>query len=48
MECMIMQLGRNPEELVAKLNLDRWNRDTVIGRIAIERMTSKKHEEVSV
>lgn len=46
-ECMINQLGKNPEALKAKLNNDRL-KNTAIGRIDIDYMSGKKSKEVTV
>lgn len=45
--CMISQLGKNPEALTAKLNLDRL-KSTMMGRIDIEYMSGKKSKEVTI
>jgi nitroimidazol reductase NimA-like FMN-containing flavoprotein (pyridoxamine 5'-phosphate oxidase superfamily) len=46
-QCMINQLGKNPEALIAKLTLERL-KNTVIGRIDIEYMSGKKSREVTL
>jgi nitroimidazol reductase NimA-like FMN-containing flavoprotein (pyridoxamine 5'-phosphate oxidase superfamily) len=45
--CMIKQLGKNPEALMAKLNVDRL-KNTAIGRIDIDYMSGKKSKEVTL
>ena len=40
-KCMIQQLDKHPEQLIAKLKEDRL-RNTVLGRVDIEFMTGKK------
>jgi nitroimidazol reductase NimA-like FMN-containing flavoprotein (pyridoxamine 5'-phosphate oxidase superfamily) len=47
MKCMINQLDKNPESLIAALKAERLQ-NTVIGRIDIERMTGKKSKEVTI
>jgi len=47
MECIIKQLGANPEAIMANLNRDRL-KSTVIGRIDIEYMSGKKSNEVVI
>jgi len=44
MKCMIRQLERNPEPMIARLKPERL-RDTAIGRIDIDYMSGKKPEE---
>jgi len=46
-ECMTKQLDKNPEALMAKLNLDKL-KNTVMGRIDIGYMSGKKSKEVTV
>jgi nitroimidazol reductase NimA-like FMN-containing flavoprotein (pyridoxamine 5'-phosphate oxidase superfamily) len=46
-ECMIKQLDKNPEPLIAKLSSERL-RKAAIGRIDIEYMSGKKSKDVSV
>ena len=46
-QCMINQLGKHPEVLVAKLNPDRL-KITVLGRIDIDYISGKKAKEVTV
>ncbi len=47
MKCMMNQLVKNPEALIAKLTPDRL-RNTGIGRIDIEYMSGKKSKEVTI
>lgn len=47
MKCMINQLDRNPERLIADLNPERL-KNTTMGRIDIDHMTGKKSKEVTV
>ena len=47
MECMVRQLGSNPEPLIAKLDNEQLNK-VMIGRIDIEYMTGKKPKEVTI
>jgi len=44
MKCMIRQLERNPEPMIARLKPERL-RDTAMGRIDIDYMSGKKPEE---
>jgi hypothetical protein len=44
---MMRQLDKNPEDLMAKLNLDKL-KNTVMGRIDIGYMSGKKSKEVTV
>jgi len=46
-ECMIRQLDKNPEALIAKLSAERLGK-VVIGRIDISYLSGKKSEDVSV
>lgn len=45
-ECMIRQLDRNPQPMIARLKPERL-KAVNIGRITIEEMTGKKHETKS-
>lgn len=45
--CMIRQLDRNPEALIANLNTDRL-KNTVVGRIDIKHVSGKKSKELTV
>jgi len=45
--CMINQLCRNPQALMADLDVDRL-RNTAVGRIDIEYMSGKKSNEVAI
>jgi nitroimidazol reductase NimA-like FMN-containing flavoprotein (pyridoxamine 5'-phosphate oxidase superfamily) len=45
-ECMIRQLDRNPEALIANLNIDRL-KNTVVGRIDIKHVSGKKSKELT-
>lgn len=47
MKCMINQLDKNPERLLADLKPERL-KNTMMGRIDIEHMTGKKSKEVTV
>jgi len=48
--CMMRQLDKNPEKLIAGLNPQRLEKlkSTTIGRIDIEFMTGKKSEKAPV
>ena len=46
-ECMIRQLDKNPEALIASLDVERL-KSTVIGRIDIKQMSGKKSKELVV
>jgi nitroimidazol reductase NimA-like FMN-containing flavoprotein (pyridoxamine 5'-phosphate oxidase superfamily) len=46
-ECMIRQLEKNPEPLLAKLESEKL-KDTVFGRINIVYMSGKKSEDITI
>ena len=46
-ECMINQIDKNPEKLLADLNEDRL-KNTTIGRINLQYMSGKKSKEVTI
>ncbi len=46
-ECMIRQLEKNPDPLLAKLKTERLQK-TVFGRISITYLSGKKSEEVTL
>jgi len=46
-ECMIRQLEKNPEPLIAKLKPERL-KDTAFGRIDITYMSGKKSEDITI
>lgn len=46
-QTMIRQLDKNPEQLIAKLKIERL-KNTIIGRIDIETMTGKKPKELTI
>ncbi len=46
MQCMMKQLERNPDDMIAKLKPERFQ-SALIGRIDIEYMSGKKPEETS-
>lgn len=46
-ECMIKQLDKDPEALLAKLRPEKLD-STTIGRIDIDYMSGKKSKEVTV
>jgi len=46
-ECMIRQLDKNPDALIADLNIDRL-KNTVVGRIDITYLSGKKSKELTV
>jgi nitroimidazol reductase NimA-like FMN-containing flavoprotein (pyridoxamine 5'-phosphate oxidase superfamily) len=47
MECMMKQLDRNPETIIAKLDAERLKK-TMIGRISIDYMSGKKSKEIVI
>jgi nitroimidazol reductase NimA-like FMN-containing flavoprotein (pyridoxamine 5'-phosphate oxidase superfamily) len=47
MKCMMVQLDKNPEALLADLKPERL-KNTTIGRIDIEQMTGKKSKEITI
>lgn len=46
-KCMINQLDKNPEKLIANLKPERL-KNTIIGRIDIDHMTGKKSKDVTI
>jgi len=46
-QIMMRQLDKNPEQLIAKLNVEKL-KNTLIGRIDIEIMTGKKSKELTI
>jgi nitroimidazol reductase NimA-like FMN-containing flavoprotein (pyridoxamine 5'-phosphate oxidase superfamily) len=44
MQCMMRQLEKNPEPMIAKLNAEKL-KDAIIGRIDIDYMSGKKPEK---
>ena len=46
-QTMMRQLDKNPEQLIAKLNVEKL-KNTQIGRIDIETMTGKKSKELTI
>jgi nitroimidazol reductase NimA-like FMN-containing flavoprotein (pyridoxamine 5'-phosphate oxidase superfamily) len=47
LKCMINQLDKNPEKLIANLKPERI-KNTTIGRIDIDHMTGKKSKDVTI
>jgi nitroimidazol reductase NimA-like FMN-containing flavoprotein (pyridoxamine 5'-phosphate oxidase superfamily) len=46
-KCMINQLDKNPEKLIANLKPERL-KNTIIGRIDIDHVTGKKSKDVTI
>jgi nitroimidazol reductase NimA-like FMN-containing flavoprotein (pyridoxamine 5'-phosphate oxidase superfamily) len=47
-ETMIRQQDKDPEKLITELNMTRLEKTTSIGRIDIDQMIGKKHEDAEI
>jgi hypothetical protein len=45
---MIRQQDKDPEKLITELNMTRLEKTTSIGRIDIDQMIGKKHEDAEI
>lgn len=48
MKCMINQLDQNPEALILRLNSEKLNQKTTMGRIDLDYMSGKKSKDVTL